>query len=247
MQKEIQLPRPSKNRKYFKVLVGAPQNEIKMYAWPKYIERARSLTYKNYDLFFVDNSATKDNARQIQKEGFTCQWLNPQNKPNQLYIVDSLEIIRRKAITENYDALVILETDIIPPVDFIERLLLHQKEVVSGTYFIGHGEESHLMLQQIEKVGTQRNASVIKNGRDINYADGKLHQVYAAGMGCMLIMRSVFTQIKFRWQAGIDAHPDTFFAEDLHVNDIPQYVDTSFICEHLNQSWAKVTDKFVSH
>lgn len=238
----IQLPTPSKNLKYFKVLVAAPQNKIKMYAWRKYIERAANLTYKNYDLFFVDNSKTKDNAKAISKEGYNCHWLNPKKKPNQQYIAESLELIRIKAIDEKYDILVILETDVIPPPDFIERLILHQKEVVSGGYFIGHGASSHLMIQEIEEVGEVRNPSVIHNGRDIIYADGKLHKVYAAGMGCILIHRNVFTKIAFRWPKGANAHPDSFLATDLYNQGIPQYVDTSFICEHLNQSWANVID-----
>lgn len=243
-EKEIRLPTPSKNLKYWRVLVAAPQNKIKMYAWPQYIERAKNLTYKNYDLFFVDNSKTIDNSREIMKQGFNCHWLNPKNKANQLYIAESLELIRRKAINEKYDVLVILETDIIPPVDFIERLLLHQKHVVSGAYFIGHGGDSHLMLQEIEPVGdSMRTAGVIGNGRDILYADGKLHKIYAAGLGCILMHKEVFTKFNFRWHPGTDAHPDSFFANDLDKAGYEQYVDTSFICEHHNQSWAGVVDQ----
>jgi len=244
MRREILMPLPTKSFKKFKVLVAAPQNKIKMYAWPDYIGRATNLTAINYtyDLFFVDNSKTKDNAKEIMRQGIPCQWLNPKNKQNQQYIADSMEVIRHKAIQGNYDILVVLETDIIPPRDFIERLLLHQKNVVSGAYFIGQGENSHLMLQQIEVGNGFRNTTNITGGKDILFANNKLHQVYAAGLGCILIHREVFSKFAFRYEKGANAHPDSFFAVDLHRAGVPQYLDASFICEHKNQSWANVTD-----
>ena len=230
--------KPFKSLKKFKVLVAAPQNEVKNYCSDEYLSRITNLTYKNYDILIVDNSETNDNAKKLRKLGIKCLHVKPKQKENQKYIAESQELIRLEALRGGYDFVMMIETDVIVPHDIIERLLAHQKQVVSGTYFIGEGSDSRLMLQDIEKTGKHfRHTVNIDGGYGILKVDGKLNQVLHAGLGNTLIHKSVLEQIKFRWIEGVDSHSDTFFAVDLDMLGIPVFVDTSLHSKHLNTSW----------
>lgn len=237
------LPTQIKKLKKFRVLVGTPHNEVKNYCLDEFLSRATNLTYKNYDFLIADNSKTKKNVKHLMKLGVNAVYIKPKQKANQKFIMESHEAIRIAAIKGGYDFLLHLEDDVIVPHDVIERLLVHQKQVVSAMYFIGQGEDSHLMFQEIEDKGdTLRETRNVDNGFDIMNVTGKLKQVYACGLGCTLIHKSIFEKVAFRWEDGAPVHPDSFFALDLHSLDIPQFVDTSILCEHRNTSWSGVAD-----
>jgi hypothetical protein len=227
--------------KKFKVLVGTPHNEVKNYCFDDFISNATNLTYKHYNIVIADNSKRNKNSKQISKLGVSTIYVKPKQKANQQFIAESHEELRLAALRTNVDYLLHLESDIFPPKDIIERLLVHQLPVVSAAYFIDEGLNSHLMVQEIEDKGDFiRESRNITHGHDILLMSGGLQKVYACGLGCTLIHRSVLEKIKFRWEKGAPVHPDTFFAADLNAMEIPQYIDTSILCEHRNSSWNSV-------
>lgn len=226
-----------------KILVGAPHNEIKNYGFDKWMARVSNLTYPLYDILVADNSKTFLNKKKIMDAGLNAVHIKPHKKSNQQYIAESFEFLRKRTLKNGYDYLMIIETDIYPPHDIIERLLVHQKLVVSGSYFIGHGNKSHLMIQEVEETGeSMRNTINYTGGQDIVFVDGTLKKVYACGTGCMLIHKSVLKQIEFKFIEGVNQHPDTFLAADLYMLGIHQFLDTSILCEHDNMKWTSVAD-----
>jgi GT2 family glycosyltransferase len=234
-----------RQKKKVKILLGTPHNIVKDYCFEDWIERATNLSYPNYDILIADNSPTNKNKKRLMKRGIDAIYIKPKQKANQKFIAESHEALRIQALKHGYEFMLHLESDVFPPQNVIEQLLAAQKSVVSAPYFINHGENSHLMLQDIEAIGTKiRNTMNMDNGIDFNFVDGKVKQVYACGLGCTLIHRSILEKIRFRWEEGAFAHPDSFFAADLHNMGIKQYVDTSIICEHRNSSWSKITNTF---
>lgn len=234
------------NKKDIKVLVVTPHNVVKNYCFDEWLARVTNLSYPNYDILIADNSPTNKNRKKIMKAGVKCIYIKPKQKANQKYIAESHEALRYQALLLNYDFILHLESDVFPPQDVIERLLVHRKKVVSGIYFIDFGENSHLMIQNIENIGgTIKHTTNIEEGHDIQIVDGQLHEVYACGLGCCLIHRSILEQINFRWEEGSSAHPDSFFAADLKRLNIQQFIDTSLLCEHKNSSWSKITDAVI--
>jgi hypothetical protein len=232
------ITKPFRKLKKFTVLVGTPHNEIKNYCFDEFISNTTNFTYKYYNIVIADNSTRKKNSKQISKLGVNTIYIKPKQKDNQQFIAESHEALRLAALRENVDYLLHLESDIFPPKDIIERLLIHQLPVVSATYFIDEGLNSHLMVQEIEDKGDIiRESRNIVGGHDILLINGGLQKVYACGLGCTLIHKSVLEKIKFRWEKGAPVHPDTFFAADLNAMGIPQYIDTSILCEHRNSSW----------
>ncbi len=69
------------------------------------------------------------------------------------------------------------------------------------------------------------------------FFNGKLQKVHHAGLGCIIIHRSIFQHIPFRYIKNASAHPDTWFAYDCYQRQIPIFVDTTIQCEHLNSTW----------
>lgn len=231
-----------------RVLVAAPHNEVKNETIEAWIERVKNFTFKNFnfktDVLIVDNSESPKNKKWLMKQGVNCIHIRPKQKTNQKYIAESQDMIRTYALRMKYDFVLFVETDVFPPHDIIERLLVHRKTVVSAMYMIEFGDKSHLMLQGIENLGgTIKNTINIDEGHDIQFVDGQLKEVYACGMGCMLIHKSVLEQVKFRWEEGSDAHADSFLAGDLKFLNIKQFLDTGTWCEHQNSSWATITDR----
>lgn len=240
----VELLKDAKKLKKFKVLVGTPHADVKNYCLDNYISAVKGLTYDNYNILVVDNSETTKNQKEIRKQGIPCQHIKRKNKSTRQLMAESSEILREQTLKGGYDFLLFYESDLTPPLNVIERLISHQKQVVSGAYFINHGAKSHLMVQEIEPHLTGIRETInMKEGTDVKYMDGKLHEVYACGLGMCLIHRSVLEQITFGYMEHVDAHPDTFFAHDLNQLGIKQFLDTSIVCEHDNREWALIENK----
>ena len=172
--------------------------------------------------------------------GLSSTYIKPKQKSNIQYICESHNALRTAFLRSDADIFFHLESDIIPPADIIERLLATKKRVVGAPYFIGEGDESHLIVQDTEDfflnmMLTKR----MDDGTDFMFMDGKLKKVHTIGLGCIMIDRETLENVPFRWVKGVDAHPDSWFSHDLHMLNIPIYCDTSILCEHNNQGWSE--------
>lgn len=227
------------NRRH-RVLIGTPHSDKKNYCIEDYIAAVKSFTYPYCDILIVDNSESRKNYKRFIKEGFKSIHIKPNNNPIQKTLADSHEAIRKYAIANNYDYLFHFESDLIPPPDVIERLMIHNLPIVSGMYMINFGDSSHLMAQKIENFGELRETCNVKDGSDLLMVDGKLKNTFHCGLGCILIHKKVLNQFEFRYERGVQIHPDSFFAFDIDALGIPKYIDTSVLCVHNNSEWIYV-------
>jgi len=228
---------PSNITKGHRVLIGTPTSDNKNYCLEEFIVRVKSFSYKNYDVLIVDNSANRHNYKRFISEGFKVIYVKPKDKSIQNILAESHEAIREYAIKHKYSYLLHLESDIIPPTDVIERLMIHNLPIVSAMYMINFGEESHLMAQKIEDFGEIRETINMKEGADLMMVDGKLKEVFSCGLGCVLIHKNILTQFKFRWDRNTTLHPDALFSLDTNGLGIRKYIDSSILCEHYNSAW----------
>jgi hypothetical protein len=229
---------PSILNKGKRVLVGTPHSDKKNYCIEDYISFVKSLTYKNIDILIVDNSESRKNYKRFIKEGFKSIHIKPNNHSIQHILAQSHEAIRKYAIINNYDYLFHLESDLIPPPDVIERLMIHNLPIVSGMYMINFGADSHLMAQSMEHFGEIRETMNVDNGNDLIMVDGTLKETFHAGLGCILIHKNILKKFEFRDIKGIPMHPDSIFAFDIDAIGIKKYIDTSVLCEHNNIEWS---------
>lgn len=113
-----------KDQFYPPVLVACPNHEVKEYAFERWIRSVRGLTYPNFDVLVVDNSPNgnfaerwNDQVRIVRIDPAGIEHLAV------LRINLSYERIREEMLAGNYERLMIIESDIIPPPDIIERLV----------------------------------------------------------------------------------------------------------------------------
>jgi hypothetical protein len=217
-----------------KVLVSCPTADVKDYCFSDWVNQVQNLTYKNYDIHVVDNSDNRE-FYDKWKEIIPMSRVSPQNYDSvKSVMAKSHDLCRKKALDGGYEYLLHLESDIFCPNDIIESLMSHNKKIVGATYHIGVGEDSQLMIQQIENFGDAlRETYTLKSG-DLSFIDGTVKRVFSCGLGCVLIHRSVLSKFKFRYEKGANVHPDSFFFYDMNSIGEKVYVDTDIYCNHEN-------------
>jgi GT2 family glycosyltransferase len=232
-----------------KILIASPTADLKDYCFDKWMENVSKFTYPNYKVLLCDNSTTRDYYIEIKKryehlgDLFNVARITPSQYNNNSYkhiLAKSHDKCRLYAIENDFDYLLHLETDIFPPINVIERLLDANKKVVGAMYHIELGERSKLMIQQMENFGDELRETYNLDETDIEFVDGDVKKVFSCGLGCVLIHKSVLSEVGFRYEEGSPVHPDSFYFADLDAKRIPVYVDTSIYCEHENQTLVRV-------
>jgi len=130
------------------------------------------------------------------------------------------------------DYIFFIDDDVLAPMDAIQKLMAHDKDVVSGLYFAR--QEPHFpQLFRKNKKDPKRYDSIF----DIKE---ELLEVDACGAGCMLIKKEVFEKLKKPYFQYIPAGEDTprkgedfFFSEKVKEAGFKIYADTSVVCHHM--------------
>ena len=123
---------------------------------------------------------------------------NEENKDSVLKrLALSHELCRQYALRNKYDYILHLETDVFPPVDVIERLMVEGKDIVGALYQLSDDGARIPMLNRISS-NTDDYRVAIYGGYNNFMIDGKVKQTLSAGLGCVLIkkkrcLRSVIT------------------------------------------------------
>lgn len=153
-----------------KVLVGCPVSGYHAYCTPEYLAALKNLTYPNYDILLVDNSATDNFYQTLVKQNIPVVRSCYEHKDVKKKIACSRNILREKVLEEKYDYFFSLEQDVIPPPDVIEQLLQRQKPIVSGVYYnyypIGDGSRTAL-FPVLYRWLTEEEQQEMRNKQDI--------------------------------------------------------------------------------
>lgn len=218
-----------------KVLVGCPASDYKGYALERYVKGVKALTYKNFDILLVDNSETDNYFNRIKDLGVPVV-KGPYSDSAKQRIIDSRNILRQKALDEGYDYFFSLEQDVIPPEGAIQRLLRHNKKIVTGIYFTYQTKNDVTRLVPLiwKKFGKDKLKSVFEK----EILEPKLMEVGACGLGCVLIHRSVLEKVKFKFDKNYDSFDDIWFCHDSFDSGFKIFADTSVKCKHLIKGWS---------
>jgi hypothetical protein len=236
-----------------KILICAPTASAKNYCFEEWIENVMNFTYPNFDIRLYDN--TQDggaNAEYLnnyvaQKYGSYKNFF-AENSLLKNVINDKDSVIERmaashndcrnEAITKGYQFILHLETDVFPQHDIIEQLLFSRKSVVGALYCRDEGIYRILMIQSRVYRGFNSFTSInLSTNDEINFCAEKLREVASVGLGCVLIEINVLKKIKFRFEKGVNNHPDTYFSQDCFRNGIKIFANTSLIARHDNKAW----------
>lgn len=118
-----------------KVLVACPNHLVKEYAFQRWIDNVKNLTYPSYDILVVDNSPNGELQKKygdqvpiikLPTEGIEDRAVTRINR--------SMELIRQKFLEGNYTHWMDIESDVIPQPDVIEILMKLNVDWASHAY-----------------------------------------------------------------------------------------------------------------
>ncbi len=224
-------------------------SDIKEYALYDFLAIVKNLTYPNYDIYLVDNSKDINFHKTIRAHGFDCDYVNPDGRMSREYMTECNNMIRQRALDGGYDYLMSIESDLYPPLDVIESLMVHSKPVTAYAYMIYTGEGSAPMLSEMEDeiacFDKDYQTRILDNMAGFDFMTGEAKKSHSCGLGCCLIQRGVLEKIKFRIDDEYQSHADEYFHKDVLVDlKVRPYVDTSILINHWNKSWFGVPDNY---
>lgn len=132
------------------------------------------------------------------------------------------------AFREGATHLMCIEDDTFPPLDTIEKLLAHDKDVVCGWY---------PKRQPGSRVGVP---ILLQDDRRCTLDDPDnytgLVKLYTAPMGCTLFKTNIFERVEMPWFVTTgQLTQDSFFSQKAREAGIELWCDTSIQCEHIDR------------
>ena len=244
-----------------RILIVSPTYEGKDYCVEAYLKNIQRLLekYENATSIVIDNSKNGKYKRSLEKR-FGKKSKKPydtlfyhvrrrQNSRNA--IADSMNLARHIVIKEKFDYMLVVEIDLLPKPDVLEKLLEYPFDIVGCLYYIGfehggvvnprrpcvfvhHKKHKHGMM------GTR--CLTVEEGKKIENTG--LQKVHGMGLGCTLISRYLLERFPFRVSDLYpNKHHDVFFYMDLNNAGVSVFLNTNLIIEHNNSDWGLVDDK----
>ncbi len=228
-----------------RILIATPTCNLYEYCLKKYSEAISSLTYQNYDILIADNSPDDSYIEKLKNLGLKAI-KTPHHQKARDRIVTARNALRQYALSNNYDCLLSLEQDVIPPKDVIETLLKANQKIVSGLYFNLNNQyefpnlpagsiELPLAYKLFSKEESKKplKEQLLRRLTKEEVLTKKKILLRMAGLGCILIHKDVLKAIKFDYYPELMASDDRHFSDKAAENNIPIILDTSVICLHL--------------
>jgi hypothetical protein len=140
------------------------------------------------------------------------------------------EKMRRIVLSEKYDAVWIVESDVIPPEDALLKLLEIDAPVVSGIYVMRHGDPSPNLMRKEASLGLGSGM----RWEELQNSKEKVIEVSGGCMGCLLIRPGVLDN--FHFVLDDRCAPDVPFMRYCWENKIKQVARLDVLCGHKKPS-----------
>lgn len=238
-----------------RVLVGCPTYSGMEYCLNDFVESVRNLSYGDYEVLFVDNSSEEGYFKKLNGFGIRTVRDDFQGKAMDK-IVHSRNLILEFAVREGFDFVLMMDQDVIPQRDVIEKLLSCEKDIVSGVYynyFASSGVVKWLPVAWMEidddvfrelksKGALPENIRIEDLRRHLTQSEvdsGEVFEVLQHAGGCVLISRKVFEKVKYEvvdlGAAGFGgmSSDDVGFRKNAVREGFKVYCNTAVVCKHL--------------
>lgn len=137
---------------------------------------------------------------------------------------------RSMALAGGFDALLLVENDMILPPDALLKMAAVDADVVYGLYVNRHGWRKWLAYTYLDSLG---GVSLSDDKERARAAWGRVVPTVGVGMGCTLIRRNVLEAIKFVTPANERLADDWQFSLDCQAHGFRQAHDMSVHCGHI--------------
>lgn len=143
----------------------------------------------------------------------------------------------------SYDAMLVVESDIIPPPEALERLAALDADVAYGAYVFRRTP----VVNVFERYAPAADGTPARNvGESLQVNPRKLRaalragvvECSGAGLGCVLIKRRVLEAIEFRTLSPAmnpQVHCDSWFTEDVYRAGYRMMADLHVVCGHKDE------------
>jgi len=239
---------------YPKVLVAAPVYNKMEYCIKEFFDSVRNIDYPNYKILLVENSEGDEFFDKISGERrIKVVKYNSDEKVKMKRLIDSRNIILKYGVENNYDFILMMDCDVMPPSNIIGELLNCHKDAVSGLYY------NHFIVDNLKKwlpvcwkifsdkefddIKTKYTLpEVIKSKEDMprhitpdEAGSGELLEIFHPSAGCMLLSRKAFENAKYHteYKNGLLCTDDIPFVKNLRENGFKIYCYTKVLCKHL--------------
>lgn len=130
----------------------APIYHAKDYCLEKYIRHVEAFTYTNYDHIMVDNSSDEHDwfFKKLQFLLGDKAFKVERGSSSRSAINNAMNFARNYFIKHKYDYMLVVESDLFPEPDTIDRLLGFNKAIVGGFYLLGHAADDPLYYKAVE-------------------------------------------------------------------------------------------------
>ena len=158
------------------------------------------------------------------------QWAQPTGDSKR-DILRQYQTGREAFLGGGYDALLVIESDIIPPPDTLKKLIALDTDCAYGVYMFRHGNPIINIAHRYEGQAANRGEPLDLRPEILAEAIEQVqYHCTGGGLGCVLIKRHVLEAIEFR--NGNGGHCDTHFNNDVHRLGFDMWADMSVICGH---------------
>ena len=195
-------------------------NKVKEYCDKKFFE---NLKKAGGDIFVVDNSKDISYTERLRKFGLNVEHIlvdyYPRNTLFQRNVTHSVNLLRDKFLDSKYKHFIIVESDVIVPVNLIE---LFEEAMPKANDWAAIGGLYHRGFHNFQRAG-------------IDY----ILQTHHVLSGCAIYNRDALERFKFRWSwENIGAFPDAWWCHDInHKTDKKLYDYHKIVCEHLEKGF----------
>jgi len=203
-----------------KILVGVPTYSGHKYCFDEFAEGLKQTI--TADILFVVNNGEDAYMRWIKSKGFhAVENPKPAKEPKE-HILNNRNYLRDYFLGLDYDYLLLVSSDVILPKKTLEVLILQKKDIVAGAY---------LNLFKLDQLVVAPKMFKDKgNGEAQLYTykgmfPGRLEQIGAAGLGCVLLSRNALEKTKFEAN-------DIMFYVNARKNGLETYGLTAVRCTH---------------
>lgn len=132
-----------------------------------------------------------------------------------------------------YDAMLVVESDVVPPANALTRLAALDADIAYGCYML-RGVNVVNVLQRYPQPArnTGESLSIHPELWEQALKDGQI-ECSGAGLGCVLIKRHVLEAVPFRMPEP-DVFSDFWWTEDVHQGGYTMKADMLVLCGHID-------------
>ena len=144
---------------------------------------------------------------------------------------------REMFLRGDYDAMLVIESDIIPPPDTLERLAAIDADVAYGAYVFRVSPVVNIFERYYEGAANIGESLTVRGKWPWALKQGVV-DCSGAGLGCVLIKRHVLEAVEFRVSDLPTArvHCDSWFTEDVYSAGYSMKADARLHCGHIRES-----------